>query len=108
MQEQLQKAQDQGRSVPALDAKPVLDEHLVLVFHCWTFLHSRRQVGFSANPISLSDMLAVIDMHGVIGDQRDDWIELLVALDQEFLMDQRQKAAAARAAAKAKAKKSGK
>lgn len=77
--------------MPALENRPELDEDLKLIMQCWTMLHGRRQVGFTANPISFSDIQGGLDFFCVEGEQREDWFELLIALDVEFLRDQARK-----------------
>jgi hypothetical protein len=59
----------------------------------WTFLHGRRQVGFGANPIALADMMSGLDFYEIHNPgQREDWLELLIAMDQKFLSEERKKA----------------
>ena len=87
----LQKAQDRGVKVPALENRPELTADLVPVFQCWSLLHGRRQVGFTANPLSFADIQGGLDYYFIEGELREDWTEMLIALDSEFLIDQRKK-----------------
>ena len=89
---QLEKAAARGVDVPALRAIPVIADHLRPVMQLWTFLHGRRQVGFAANPITLADMMSGLDFYEIVGVvKREDWLELLVAMDQKFLAEERKK-----------------
>lgn len=59
-----------------------LEKELVLAYN---FLAGRRSMGFSANPIPLSEIKSYIEIFGVPQMPMDIFIDLLGLMDMEYL-----------------------
>jgi hypothetical protein len=74
-----------GRTPEALTTAPVMygyERELVLAFN---YLTGRRQVGFAANPIQLTEIEAYIRLVGDSGIPRDIFLELLSGMDEVYM-----------------------
>lgn len=79
----LRRHQAKGRPVPALDKKPVLEPHLVHVWHDFWFLDRSRPLGFGGvGPIPFEAMDRYAARFGPHCPLRfRQWCDLLVAVD---------------------------
>lgn len=77
--------QASGKTLDALNEVPVtygLERELVLAYN---FLASRRSVGFTANPIPLTEIQSYIQIFGPPIMPMDVFIDLLGMMDMEYL-----------------------
>ena len=76
----------------ALIEKPDFPMHCVFVWQAFNTLHSRRQCGFSANPLDFSAILSWFDLNGVTNlEDRRHYVRLISALDDVWLEWSREK-----------------
>ena len=85
----LEKQEEQGESVPALDERPELNPWLQLPWQAFLDLHRHRSVGYGASPFTLESIIAWMDLYGVV--DRIMMFELISAMDAEWLEVTRKK-----------------
>jgi hypothetical protein len=71
---------------------PELPEHLGLVWRAFNELSAHRSSGFSENPLALQDIFVWMELRRVPDDLREELYEQLIAMDREYMADQRKKA----------------
>lgn len=55
------------------------------MWEAFNFLSSSRNVGFSLGAIPLSEIKAYCEMFAIVGEEREDFLVLLRALDDEYM-----------------------
>jgi hypothetical protein len=68
---------------PALDKKPEVQEWMLEFIQAFDVLSSRRTVGMGANPISMQDILAYLQIYG--SSDVDLFVKYIIAMDIEFM-----------------------
>ena len=72
--------------MPALEERPELDECETWYLRAFRTLSASRQAGFGQNPITLADMLAFMQIHGINDlNDREDFVFLVQEMDAEFM-----------------------
>lgn len=77
-----------GLPTPSWDARPVIFEDLAPVWNAFWALSDARDVGWGANPIRASDVLAHLSMLEVSKDERGEWYAMIRFLDALYLSEQ--------------------
>jgi len=68
---------------PAWDGRPQLRQEWAWVYDGFLVLSKQRQAGFGANPISVADVCAYLDLAGIRETgQRMVFLELVIGLDE--------------------------
>jgi hypothetical protein len=84
--EKLEKIElETGRTPSALRDRPILDGLAAEVANAYNMLASRRTSGMAANPISLSEISAWIQIFGEPTVPVIAFVELIGTVDQKFL-----------------------
>jgi len=83
----LQKRAGQGFDTPAWDNRPEVKQEYQWIFEGFLVLGRKRQCnGMAVNPLSMSDIIAYLDLTGVKDiNTRLMFFELVSELDTEFL-----------------------
>jgi hypothetical protein len=89
----LEREQERGREVAALDSRPVVPIHLAFTWNCYSMLDGSRQWGQGfPQPIALHDIQALVNMYQLRLDEVDDLIEAVQYLDGVYLERMAQRA----------------
>jgi hypothetical protein len=80
-----------GLPTPSWDNRPVIFEDLVPVWNAFWALSDARDVGWGANPIRASDVLAHLSLSNVSKDERGEWYALIRYLDALYLAEQQRR-----------------
>jgi len=78
-------AERDGIEPKALASRVEVSPALSFYYEAFITLSASRTVGMSANPISLSEMLAYCDLYGLYGEERHDFVRLIQEMDREYL-----------------------
>ena len=82
----MRSIEERGERVLALEEKPELDGYELWHFKAFKVLSASRQAGFGQNPITLSDMLAYMQIHGINDpDDREDFVFFMQEMDDEYI-----------------------
>ena len=102
----LEKQQASGKRVKLLDDEPVIYPDLIPVWRAFHFLNSARPAnGMSQSPIPVSDISAYFDIIGLKATEtKQEFLHLIRALDEEYLLHFAEKMKAERKLADAKSK----
>lgn len=88
----MEKRSRDGHDVPALRNRPRLRPELTGYWNAFIELHSRRSIGYSANPIPLTEILAYLELMEVDDpEERRDYVQFVTFLDGEWLAWSREK-----------------
>jgi hypothetical protein len=80
----IKRRQEKGKQSP-LDYKPDLPLSDVPYWNAWNTLHSLRPVGYGPSAIPLSELLAYAEVYTIEGEDRIEFIEVLLTVDAEWL-----------------------
>ena len=82
--------EQRGFEVRALKERPEVHPLLHPVWRAWNTLHRHRSVGMSINPIAIADIAGYLDIMGFTDTEvRVQWLELISALEDEYLAEYR-------------------
>lgn len=88
----LEKAAKMGQRVRALENMPDVDPGLNQVWTIFADLNAKRSSGFSANPISMSDILAAFELFGISDWHARRWYyDVIKKLDDHMMAEYRRK-----------------
>lgn len=90
----LEKEQDQGRHVPALDNRPEVEDHLLGIWEAYSILDAARHWGQGfPQPISMTEMQAYAALKNLVQWEVAELIGFVQYLDECYLrrMAQRNK-----------------
>lgn len=82
-EEFLEDLEDKGLNPQALNSKPILNDWMQEYIIAFDILSSRRSIGFSLNPISMSDILAYIQIYST--NDIDSFVKFIIIMDSTFL-----------------------
>ncbi len=92
LQEIAERRAAKGRPTPSWDDRPVLHEDLAEVWQAFLDLSAGRVVEWTAHPIPVTEIEAVLRLQGVTDtEDRAEWLRLIRAMDQRWLAWARQK-----------------
>lgn len=84
-----------GKTPPALLNRPVLKPHLAHLLEAFYELSSQRMIGEVPQPIQISEILAYVDLLGVIEpEDRQQLLKAIRTLDAAYLEQIRESMAA--------------
>lgn len=79
-------AQETGQTSTAVATRPDLDVVEAWYWEAYQLLHaSRVQTGFGPGSIPLTEMLAYAEVKGMSSESRQDFIEVMRAMDRVYL-----------------------
>lgn len=82
-EEFLEDLESKGLNPAALESKPTVYDWMQEYILGFDILSSRRSVGFSVNPISMSDILSYIQIFGC--SDIDLFVKFIILMDATFL-----------------------
>lgn len=76
-----------GLKTPSFSNRPVLRSDLIPVWNAFQELSGRRQVGFGPCPITITDIMAWLDLNEVrLTDRRRWYYGLIASMDNRYLV----------------------
>lgn len=89
----LEREQERGRTIQALDNRPALLPHLIFIWNCYSMMDSARGWGQGfPQPITVEAMDAVRRIYDLGPSEVDDLIEAVQYLDGAYLARMAQRA----------------
>jgi len=81
----LQKRIEAGQRAPALENRPSLYEDLDDVWDLFWQLHGCRQYGVGPCPLSVTDIVNLLDLCQITGEQKMEYFQLIKIMDRTWL-----------------------
>ena len=73
-----------GIKVKALEEEPILEDDLIPIYNAFQYLSATRTVSMAGlNPLQPSEVKAWLELYDVY--EREEWYELIMLLDREWL-----------------------